>query len=569
MGEILRDKTKQKIIRIVLMAVMVIFMVYPVFRYTAPYKSKDTSQKLDTEWKVTINDKVLENVTLSSTIFGLCNKDDVVTYERNLPNGTQVDNAFLNLYTIHSAVQVFVDGRRIYSYGLPDYAKGNLLGYGEHMIPMPQQYAGKSLKVVLYVSENNAFDGQSALYIVNHKDYLQYEVAGKRNSLAISLFLIVFGIIIMCLSLVMLFKAKNFTQTFCIAMFSFLIGCWTLCNQDLVIIFTQDLKVKAYMEYLTFYFVPIPFTYYFRNRIEEKQTPKFVRVYFWTLLSAELIFFVSACILQFMNIVHFPNVLFCVHMLMFFALILIFILSVVDAKNKIRQRNSVTVGFIIAAVACVYELLYYNLGKYFIGFSENEFNSAFCYAVLIIVISLLIDFGKGITQSLYKEAQQKILFQLAYMDELTGLANRRRCEELLAEYSKDNISYAVISLDMNFLKKVNDTQGHDKGDAMLKRFADTLTEVFSLHGTVGRMGGDEFIVLMPDSTAKEVEKLLKELDAAMNHKNIEEPSITLSTAYGFAMSYEADSSRNVHAVYQLADNRMYDNKRKSKLGRTD
>ena len=104
---------------------------------------------------------------------------------------------------------------------------------------------------------------------------------------------------------------------------------------------------------------------------------------------------------------------------------------------------------------------------------------------------------------------------------------------------------------------------------MLKRFADTLTEVFSLHGTVGRMGGDEFIVLMPDSTAKEVEKLLKELDAAMNHKNIEDPSITLSTAYGFAMSYEADSSRNVHAVYQLADNRMYDNKRKSKLGRTD
>ena len=73
---------------------------------------------------------------------------------------------------------MFVDGRRIYSYGLPDYAKGNLLGYGEHMIPMPQQYAGKSLKVVLYVSENNAFDGQSALYIVNHKDYLQYEVAG-------------------------------------------------------------------------------------------------------------------------------------------------------------------------------------------------------------------------------------------------------------------------------------------------------------------------------------------------------------------------------------------------------
>ena len=569
MEKLIKDKTKQNIVRIAFMVAMVIFMVYPVISYTAPNQKLDKSVKLDGEWTVTINDSVRENVVLTDTVFQMCNKGDVVIYERALPNGTQVENPVLRFYSVHSAVQIFVDGRRIYSYGLPDYTAGNLLGYGEHIVPLPNVYAGKPLKIVLYVSEDNAFDGQSEILISNNKDYLQNDIATKRYALAISLFLIVFGIIIMCLSLFMLIKARNFTQTFCIAMFSFLIGCWTLCNRDLIHIFTSNLNVKVYMEYLSFYFVPIPFTFYFKDRMKEKDMSKVAKIYFNVLLTMEILFFVVACVMQFTNILHFPAFLSGVHILMGMALILIFMLSYIDIKNKKTHRNSVTIGFVIAALACVYELLSYNLGKYFIGFADNTFSSTFCFAVLIIVISMLVDFGMSITHNLYKDAEQKILFQLAYMDELTGLANRRRCEELMNEYKQSETTYAVISLDMNFLKKVNDTLGHEKGDEMIKRFADTLTDVFCLHGTVGRMGGDEFLVLMPDSTAKEAQSLLAEFEAAMQRKNSQNPLIKLSAAYGMAMSYEADVSLDVHAAYRLADDRMYENKRKSKLGRTD
>lgn len=569
MGKILHDQIKQNITRTILMAIMILFMVYPVIKATAPMPNKGDMVKLDYEWNVTVNDKVYENLTLSEEYFGMCNRGDHVTYECKLPEGRQVPNAVLRFYSVHSTVQVFVDDRVIYSFGLPDYKEGKLIGYGIHLIALPEQYAGKKLRIELNITEDNAFDGQQAPYIVNSRTYVQNELSSKRYNLAITLFLIVFGVITMCLSLFLFGKAKNFGQTFCIAMFSFLIGCWTMCNNDLIFFFTDNLKIKVYMEFLTFYFCPIPFTYYFRDRIRDSKTPKFIKYYFWILLAFEIVFFVITGLLQIANLVHLPKALVFVHLIMVVALIFIIILSIVDSKINKKNRNSVTIGFGIAVLASVFELIRFNIGKFLIGFTDNTFSSTLCIAILIIVISLLVDFGQSVSNNLYKDAEQRVLFQMAYMDELTGLANRRRCEELLSKYQKSEITYSVISLDMNFLKKINDTLGHDMGDAMLKRFADTLTEVFSPHGTVGRMGGDEFIVIMPDVTAKETEKLLGELEKNMKDKTQKDSSIPLSSAYGFAMSYEADISRDVHAAYSLADDRMYAHKRKSRLGRVD
>lgn len=105
--------------------------------------------------------------------------------------------------------------------------------------------------------------------------------------------------------------------------------------------------------------------------------------------------------------------------------------------------------------------------------------------------------------------------------------------------------------------RINDTLGHDMGDALLKRFADMLTEVYSSYGTVGRMGGDEFIVILPEVSYRETEKLIAEMNFVMTKKNAEDSNITLSTAYGFAMSTEVEDDTDAHAAYRLADDRMY------------
>lgn len=557
------------IVRILLMVFMVFWMVLPVYRATAVDKVTYEQIILDEGWTVTVHDKTTEDVILSQFTFDMCNKGDKLVFERVLPAGKEINNAILEYYSIHSMAEIFLDDEVIYSYGKADQHNGKLLGYGKHFISLPVGYAGKKLLIKVEVTEDDAFDGQQSLAISEGTTIMQKELSERRIDLMISLFLILFGIITMCLSMGMLVNSGNFIQTFCIAMFSFLVGCWTLCNGDLITYFITDLKAKVYTEYMTLYVIPIPFIYYFKNRVDEKEMPLFVKIYFWVILGIQVAFASTAFLCQQLGLAHYPQFLKASHILLGCSLVLLLCINAVDIKHKRKHRSSITIGFAIAIVAVVFELFKYNLSKYFVGFADNQYSSTMGIAVLIVVISMLVDFGQSISRSVYKDAKNRVLEQMAYMDELTGLANRRKCEETLESLRTEGMQFAVISLDMNFLKKVNDTLGHEMGDALLKRFADVLAEVFNLHGTVGRMGGDEFIVILPNMAWSHVDKLVKEMKDLMEYKNRENSGLTLSTAYGIATSDEVELDDDAHAVYRLADDRMYDNKRRSKHGRKD
>lgn len=88
------------------------------------------------------------------------------------------------------------------------------------------------------------------------------------------------------------------------------------------------------------------------------------------------------------------------------------------------------------------------------------------------------------------------------VDELTGLANRRTLNErltaTLAAFRASQRSCALMMIDLDRFKQVNDTMGHPAGDELLKQVAQRLTVIVKDHGEVGRLGGDEFQVLLPD-----------------------------------------------------------------------
>lgn len=88
------------------------------------------------------------------------------------------------------------------------------------------------------------------------------------------------------------------------------------------------------------------------------------------------------------------------------------------------------------------------------------------------------------------------------VDELTGLANRRKLNErlsaMLAAFRVSRRSCALMMLDLDRFKQVNDTMGHPAGDELLKQVAQRLLSIVGQHGEVGRLGGDEFQVLLPD-----------------------------------------------------------------------
>lgn len=568
MEEFLKLDIKKKFYYFMVMAALLLIMVIPVIMATTEKNVESNDIVLDDRWTVTVNDKVYKDVTLSKFRFDMCDRGDILTFEHIIPRYDTTDDPTINLYSIHAAVKVSVDNEVIYQYGQERYREKKLLGYGRHFIPLGKNQMGKKLTIEMHISENNAFDGQQPVIISDGREFISKDIAGKRFNLAISMFLMVFGVIIMILSMLMLKSSVNFMQTFCIAMFSFLVGCWTLCNMDLIEYFAPDLLVKTYMEYMTFYVLPLPFTYYFRDRLEEKGFPKGLKIYFKVLIIAEIAFAAFAYTMQFFNIMHLPSFLSGVHVLMVLALLFIVFINIWARKNSQDSINSVMVGFAIAVILTVIELVRFNVNKYFLGFSQNQYSSTTCFAVLIIVISLLVDYGKKISQTLYRIAQQQLFKQMAYMDELTGLANRRKCEEYMKELEVHSKKYCILCFDLNLLKKINDTYGHEKGDELIKRFADVLREVYSLYGITARTGGDEFVAILNNVSVQETEKLISDMLILIETKNKEEDILQLSTAYGYAMSDEVADS-NPHIIYKLADDRMYEYKKKSKMGRND
>ncbi len=158
---------------------------------------------------------------------------------------------------------------------------------------------------------------------------------------------------------------------------------------------------------------------------------------------------------------------------------------------------------------------------------------------------------------LYDETQVykllRELNKLSNFDSMTGLNNRNYIENKLKQI-KETKNLGVISLDLNALKVNNDYLGHDRGDILLKGLADKMKFVFKdiKDKEMARIGGDEFLILIPNVTAKFLELKKKELLKACYHKNVEKK---ISVSIGYAIDEEFDTS--IYQLIKQADQEMY------------
>jgi diguanylate cyclase (GGDEF)-like protein len=154
---------------------------------------------------------------------------------------------------------------------------------------------------------------------------------------------------------------------------------------------------------------------------------------------------------------------------------------------------------------------------------------------------------------------------LAQHDHLTGLANRRlfqfRLENTLARASRSETQAALLVVDLDRFKQVNDTLGHHVGDLVLKRVADMFSARVRRSDTVARTGGDEFSIILEEPTSREpamavVRSLLKYLESPLELANGQ--SVKVSASVGLAIFPE--DAADMEALCIAADLRMYEAK---------
>ena len=160
-----------------------------------------------------------------------------------------------------------------------------------------------------------------------------------------------------------------------------------------------------------------------------------------------------------------------------------------------------------------------------------------------------------------KQMEEKI-WNLAYFDPLTNLPNRRmlldRLEQGLARAKRHQNSLAVIFLDLDNFKTINDSLGHDIGDLLLKEVAIRLTNCVRTEDTVSRLGGDEFVILLSEIALLEdaalvAEKILKAIKAPIEIKG---NTLNISASIGIAV-HQTNSSHDLHELLKQADAAMY------------
>lgn len=167
----------------------------------------------------------------------------------------------------------------------------------------------------------------------------------------------------------------------------------------------------------------------------------------------------------------------------------------------------------------------------------------------------------------YRKLESKIK-RMAFFDSLTGLPNRNMINDrlalALAHAERNNDKFAVLFLDMDDFKSVNDTLGHSVGDELLKEVAKRLKGLLRSEDTVSRLGGDEFVILSPglkdeNYSIRLAERIIQALKTVFK---IDEHEIYTSFSIGIAI-YPTDGE-NAEALFESADSAMYQAKKQGK-----
>lgn len=168
-------------------------------------------------------------------------------------------------------------------------------------------------------------------------------------------------------------------------------------------------------------------------------------------------------------------------------------------------------------------------------------------------------------QAALKEAEQRAQ-HLALFDALTDLPNRRmlldRLQSGLAQAARFERSLAVMFLDLDRFKEVNDTFGHEVGDELLREVANRLTACVRAGDTVSRSGGDEFIIVLPEITrpadaAVVAEKIIQTFAQPIT---IRERVLGVTTSIGIAV-YPVNGTDDANELMKKADRAMYSAKK--------
>lgn len=488
-----------------------------------------------------------------------CKKGDTVKITKMIDKDFKYKT--LMYLSSYQSLKVRIDNQIIYSFDTSLNSKpAKSLGYFWQFIDMEDSYKGKEIEIEISSPYLSKCGKVEPIYVGNSSSLVEMLFDKYWGEIVIALFIIFFSFI--CLFLVLYFKdnIRKKKGLLYLALLSFLGGMWIFADSNLWQFFSANITLGYMLTYVSLYLMPVTVCLYAKNSYNIKHT-EFADF----LIIINLLFVVATIALQIFGIFDFKETL---PIFQCFALFTIVSFCIICYKE---MRVNTDIKFFLLSVILFGAAGVINLIILLFSFFNRPtyiFQIGF-FAFLIFQMANMI---KSFNAYSKIKNTNKILTQLAYNDELTGLQNRtayQRRLDMLNEKWDQYANIMAVVMDLNNLKKANDTYGHSMGDILIKTAGEYIGEAFMPECEVYRIGGDEFVAICENATKEKSNDFLKNLKKLTLRYNITNPTIKLEIATGCCF---VDKSKDncIEDLIARCDERMYQNKaelkNKSKVG---
>lgn len=396
----------------------------------------------------------------------------------------------------------------------------------------------------------------SAVYLGSSRAVFRWQATGDVFTFIMVFTMLLMGIIALGIHIYLSVIHMPDPRFANVACFLFICAVWCALDSSLVQQLTNMSPVVCYLSFYAFMTLAVPMIHFVRNTGEMGRFRGFNLCL--------LLFYLNVAVqslLDFLGVFTFIDMLPVTHLLLAGGIGLITILMLREyGRTHHREILVALIAFAILAAGGLLAIILYWL------LEIPYYGAIFEIGILVYIICLLCSLVITMAANLRFKAEAVVYQRLSQEDRLTGLANRRSFEKCLAELEAGTDSCgnpALIFMDLNGLKYVNDQFGHNVGDELIVAAAQCIEAAFSGMGSCYRIGGDEFAAVLPApegnaaSWQQRLEDSLRLYNKDARHR--------LSIAFGASLLRdEAGRSKRLSDWKFEADQAMYACKRRQK-----
>ncbi|MBR2048350.1 MAG: GGDEF domain-containing protein [Oscillospiraceae bacterium] len=439
----------------------------------------------------------------------------------------------------HHNIEVFFDDVLVYSL---TGAEGNRIGKNVSSnwcsVHVGQTHAGKTVTVVLTPLFEAAISKEPQFLLGSHYAIAMDVLTGELPLLVLSSLCVLLGLFVVAVSAYfnLVLKTGNGGILY-LGFFSCAIGLWKLADlRCMPLLFPEASMAFGYISVASLFLTGLCLLMYFSTLfVQQKQK--------LPLLLSSGASLVCLCVLalQVLGIAEIRQNLIFSHGLLVASAVSVPLTAVFN--RIVYKRWGIHRSWRLLL------LLFVGIGLDLLFYYRNNGNGLMSFSIMGFIVYTLIVFIGSVLESSRK----------AYTDSRTGLENRTRWNELMNSDIALTEPYSILVVDLNGLKQVNDTLGHEAGDQMIFQLSSILRNTLPRNSVICRWGGDEFAALLTGVNRPMLDQQIQALLAAGAAYNADHPELPIHFAVGAALSAEHPGISRTD-LFGLADEDMYRSK---------